>query len=330
MSDSTVDRVAQQTEEITRDVLERASPQMIAQAVDAAFARYEQKLADELANARTAVTGAMDDFATKEQVNERVKEFGDGAKKELKEGLDTYLDGLNKENARRQEVFDQQVQKVLALAQAAEARSIATQNEIAEMKGAYEQRFGQIEKNIDTMKRDIDSNVRSVAESARRTDESAKRMDATFAKFVDKSEKRIDKIEQNASTVARDVTRAYKLIDDIEEARGEDVKEVRRIEALVKRDSEIVRNVEQNVILDMTRMNIALYGDVKEKEPGMVADVKSLKSGLWWQAWIGTHPYKAILIAGGLYVAFLIVTAFVLNRPEIVARMIPLGSGNPN
>lgn len=320
---STADRVAQQTEEITRDVLERASPQMITQAVDAALGRWQEKLAAELARARTAVTDVMDDFATKEQVNDRIREFGEGAKKELKQGLDDYLNNLNQENARRQEMFDQQVQQVLVLAQAADTRSIATQNEIAEMKGAYEQRFTQIEGQIALMRRDIDDNVTKMVAAANR-------MDTTFSTFVTNYERKTEKVEQDIKRLSKEAETTDRAIEDIRELRNEDYKEIRRIDGRVSSELGIVQDIDGRVRVSMERMENALYGDTKEKTPGLVADMTALKSGLAWQTMIGRHPRITLMVAGAAYVLFLIVTAFVLNRPEIVARMIPAGSGSPN
>lgn len=241
----------------------------------------------------------------------------------LQRQMDDQLRNWNAEDARRYAAFEQRYEQLGAMVLESQNRSIQNEKEIAALKATSDQRYEQMQKEITSIRRDIDVNVKSVSDSARR-------MDSTFAKFIEKSDKRIDKIEANASVVARDVVRAGKAIEDIHEQRGVDIKEVRRIEGIVNTESRIVRDIEGRVILDMTRMNAALYGDEKEKEPGLVADMKTVKRGLWWQTWIGIHPYKSILIAGAMYVAFLIVTAFVLNRPEIVARMILPGSNNPN
>jgi hypothetical protein len=344
MEPTTDERLTQQIEEIKREVTESAGQSIVNPALEALeklAQKYEerdrqrqeemrqfldeqrQQMADEYRQMRSDSMGAMSAYATKEEVEAKAEEHAAAQFAPILTHWQEHLADYNRERQRTQTMLNQQTEKMLALAQTAENRSIENEKEIARMKGENEQRFGQIERNIGTLRRDIDDSVKSVADSV-------KRVDSTFAQFIARSEKRIDKIEANASTVARDVARTGKLIGDLEDQRNEDIKEVRRIEGVVSRESNIVRDIEGRVILNMTQMNVALYGDEKEKEPGLVADMKTLKSGLWWQAWIGTNPRKAFLLAGAAYVVFLIVTAFVLNRPEIVAQMIPLGTNNAN
>lgn len=262
------------------------------------------KFAEELRIARDELQTVKATYATRDDVKTIGQDIGKAIGIPLQTSIDGHLRGLTEEDAKRHNEFNQRIGETHALTLRNEQRIIAVENTTATQIRTLEERLTKLEQktseNIHSIRRDTES-VRN----------SATVLHNSVIQFINANK------EYQAQTTSR--------IESLDQEQQQQQKRIDRNESVLQSESNIIRDIDGRVRDGMTRIEGALFGDAKEKKPGLVADMGTLKSGLWWQSWIGKHPRIALAAATTAYVIFLIVTAVILQRPEIIQKMIPTG-----
>jgi predicted nucleic acid-binding Zn-ribbon protein len=175
---------------------------------------------DELQQARDEILDVKTRYLTAEQAEQSWQQYANKISDPLKERLDQHLTDLNIEDERRHQAYIQRIAGAEQKAQQSDQRAVEVEKRTAALEAKNEQRFSEIDKKLASIRRDIDTSVKSVADSV-------KRVDSTFAKFIERSEKRIEKMEQNNSIVAREVVdlqatrvRTEKRLDELQDDFG--------------------------------------------------------------------------------------------------------------
>jgi Holliday junction resolvase RusA-like endonuclease len=314
MSNSTDDNLVERQEQLTREYLDVLRPhleQLVDAIVTPRVAEYDNFARDSQAQLRSDVTSWTKDLATKQEVRDQAKQYADAQFAPLQDNWQSLLKDFNQERertqamiAQQQQVLDQKIERMLELAQSAETRSIANEIEIAALKATGDHRYEQVQKDIASIRRDVDTNVKSMLDAANR-------MDVTFAKFVERSEKRLDKIEQTSTIVAREVS-------DLQSART-------RFEKRIEEALDDTGNIRQDV--DGLRSDIATkvtttdlkvkhidseLSEIKQRQSNQSAETEvlkkwvidiqvQLKSALWLlNTWAGRTILATILALLGI------------------------------
>lgn len=129
---------------------------------DKVIAGNNAKIDEHFHNLRTHLQTMLGDFATLEHVNQKIDEFSKG----VHQRLDEYLDNANKEEKRRQAMFDQRFDQLTALVTDSNTRSVENEKQIAALRAAYDQRFDQIEARLNKAEDTIKNGVAKVAQNS--------------------------------------------------------------------------------------------------------------------------------------------------------------------
>lgn len=292
---------------------------------DARVITSEQFIIDQLHAMRTDFTSALSDFATQSDLDTMVDKVADRAFQRFSGAIDDLKASQERFQNEQRDKVDGFITEVrakldtLAPIEKVEALRTTVESNYREFTGAVASLTADVTNLKDQHQRyekKTDENIGSIKASTKNIDDRTNVIQNSVMQFIDASK------EHQAATRSR--------IDGVEDVLKSQKQDIEKLEGRVDTETTIVRDVDTRVQAGMTRIDNALYGDAKEKKPGLIADMTTLKAGLGWQSWIGHHLKTSFLIAGALYVVFLIFTAFILGRPEIVAQMIPVNSGRPN
>lgn len=307
MDITTSDNLTEQKEAFTREVLETLVHPM----VDQAGAAWLAKLETEQVKTRTDITSAMKDFVTVDEFDRLSKQYTDFLNR-AEQKLDTNLEDRNKEDERRWLTLEQRINSISEVADSSNKRSLENETHIAAIKADTDARIKNLEarmSKLEDVQKAQSENITTMTRNTEAIRNSVQTLSNTVIEQIDRDKRRQEEID-------REINAVKDTLDD-------HAARTRVIDNDLRRESGIIRDIEGRVSLTMTSVQTALYGDEKEKRSGLVADMATLNSGLWWQAWMGRHPYLTLQMIGAAYVIGLIVLAFIIGRPEIIAAMIP-------
>lgn len=191
------------------------------------------------------------------------------------------------------------------------ATAIAHEQEVATLKATHETRFELVEKQITTIRRDIDQGVKSVARSSRT-------MNRTVAKWLKESAKKEQDAQEREKKRAEEIDREIQAIKDAHE------EDNRRNEERLRAESLVVRDIDSRVQLSIERQNVAMFGDVNKKIPGLVEDMKTVKKDVAPVAFLFGSKLGWLFL-GLLYTAGVIALAAIQQNPAILKTFIPAG-----
>lgn len=185
------------------------------------------------------------------------------------------------------------------------ATAIAHEQELATLKATHETRFDLVEKQITTIRRDIDQGVKSVARSSRT-------MGRTVAKWLKESAKK----EQDA--LEREKKRQTEIDREIQAIKDAHEEDNRRNEERLRAESLVVRDIDSRVQLSIERQNVAMFGDVNKKIPGLVEDMRAVKTSMSIPSFIfGTWVGRTMVLP-----AVYGMTIFLIQHPEFFNQVL--------
>lgn len=341
---TTADLVSQQIEDIKREVTETAVQSMVSQALEALAFKYEerdrqrdeamrqfladqrQKMSDEYRQMRSDALTAIQDFATKEEVEAKAREYAAAYFAPLRSKWDEQVIDFNRETARRNQMLDQHMAEVKAVAVRAEQKSLENETKIEVHKAESEQRFKQIENRLTKAENTIETSIAEVT----RISNSMHRM---LGDWVAEGKRRDEKNDLIFKEFKEAQEQSAKRIEIIEsDARGA-VDLAKEVDSLASRNYQVLNHAivgnkdtkTKGLVDEMEELRAesrAQLEEVRKEQKALSAGQAALQTGLAWQAWIGRHPFISFQIAGMLFVILVIAVALILGRPEVIGALV--------
>lgn len=281
----------------------------------------EQFIRDELSKFRTDVTTALSGFATQEDLDTMVKKVADGAVEAARNAITDLRNEQERwqtEQRDKLDVFITEVRsKLNTFAPLSTVESLRTTVEdshrhFVAITGGHGEAIAGLKDRLDKFERQTNTSVESIKASTTNIDTRTNVMQNSIMEFIASNK------EHRSATKER--------IDFLSESHQDHKSDLDKVKSEQHVQDMIVRDVEGRVMQGMKRIDGALFGagdkDKPGYQPGLVAEMTGLKSGLAPFAFLGRHPRWLIMGAGAAYVIFLIVTALILQRPEIVSAII--------
>lgn len=270
-------------------------------------------LTGELHKIRTDFTGALHGFATQEDLGAAVNLVANRAVEAATEAISGVVQGQErwqneqrvkqerheKEQRQKLDTFIDDIKARLdTLAPLATVESLRTNFEdshrhFTSITGAHGEAITTLKQRLDTFEQKTNENVHGI-----KSDTTAMR--ESVMQFIEASR------ERQAATSSR--------LDTFDSIQQQHTSHIEKVKSEQRSQDMIIRDIEGRVMMGMERNEKALYGNEKEKEPGLIADVNALKQGLSLQSFLfGTKIGRGLLIAG--YFA----SVYLVQHPEILS-----------
>jgi hypothetical protein len=265
-----------------------------------------------------AVRDAAGDFASHEEVSQVGNRVGEVVAEQLLRRVSERFDELTDAQELWQKEFERKNEERLATLATKEELSGVTLSgaenttKIIAMEAAHDERLKALEKESKEFKNTDAQRVKEIGDikaSAAKTADNAEKTSQAVIRLIDQYKTRNEDVDRELHVLK--ITQA------------KNVEDLLRVESEMRTIDMIGRDIEGRVMQSMTAIDKALFGDPQKNISGVIADVKTVRDDMWWILWTGRHPRVLLTIIGAAYVLFLIVTAFILGRPEIVAQFIP-------
>lgn len=301
----------------TADYLDSLSESLTQNIIQATNAATSAHISSEFHALRTHLQNALGDFATQDQLEsivlravetaatvaaasvEPIKLAQEQWQNEQREKLDVFITDMKS----RMDTF--------APAATVEALRLSVEDNtrhFTSITAGHTADIANLKDQIKAHEKKTDSNIQSIKASTNNIDTRTNVMQNSILDFIESNK------QYRATVSAR--------LDNLTTEQAAQKKDVERLETKQDADSSIIRDVDERVRTTQTGISTALYGNTQTKEPGLIADMKTIKSGLWWQTWIGMNPKKSAVIGAGLFVALVIAVAFIIGRPEVIGAFV--------
>lgn len=172
------------------------------------------------------------------------------------------------------------------------------------------------------------ANIEKISQNTTGIKDAVEAMQHTFTETLERDTKRQAEVDRELALVKEAQTKTA-------EAQVKDSKAISDLESAVRGAVDLAENVDSLAARNYQALNFAITGNKETKTPGLVDQMATLNNaqrllnekqdtlyrGLNWLTFLGTR--RGFLVIGVSYVAFLILTSFLLGRPDIVAGFLP-------
>lgn len=302
MSDTTADYLESIRESITLE---------ISQAVNT-------KIASEFHDLRTHLQTALGEFASQSDLEKIVEKAASTAAgvaagvasdsvRALRESQDTHQE---EQRQKVQSFIDEMRGRMDTFATIADVSNLRTTMEdthrhFESITGAHGEALDTLKKRVEKLETSTNNSIGAIRADTRSIKDNAQKTSEAVVRLIDQYEKR-----------EKEVDREIETLKDTQDA---DIKNLRLFESETRSLDRIIRDVDERVRVAMTRIENALFGDLKAKTAGLVADMGALQSSLRIPSLLfGTKIGRMAGIP-----AIYLFTVYWLQHPELFAHLNP-------
>lgn len=302
MSDTTLDTLESIRESITQE---------ISQAVNS-------KIASEFHELRTHLQTALGEFASQsdlEMIMEKAVSTAAGVAagvasdsvRALRESQDIHQE---EQRQKVQTFIDEMRARMNTFATLEQVDSLRTTMEdthrhFESITGAHGEALDTLKIRVDRLETSTNNSIDAIRADTKSIKDNAQKTSEAVVDLINQYQKREKQVDRE--------------LENLKDTQDADVKNLRRVEAESRSLDMIIRDIDERVRGTMTRIDNALFGDVKAKTAGLVADMGALQASLRIPALLfGTKIGRVVGIP-----AIYLFTVYWLQHPELFAQLNP-------
>lgn len=306
MSDTTLDTLESIRESITQE---------ISQAVNG-------KIATEFHDLRTHLQNALGEFVSQADLEQIVDKAVDKAAstaagvaagvasdsvRVLRESQDTFQD---EQRQKVQSFIDEMRGRMDTFATVVQVDGLRTtmqdtHRHFESITGAHGEALDTLKKRVEKLETSTNNSISAIRADTKKMADNAEKTSLAVLDLIKTNEKREKEVDRE--------------IEALKDGQDADVKNLRRAESEMRTLDMIIRDIDERVRGTITRIENALFGDLKAKTAGLVADMSALQSSLRIPSLLFGTKWGRMFGIPAIY----LFTVYWLQHPELFAHLNP-------